>query len=320
MIHVNRGKNEAGISLEEAGKLLSHRFSTAAMATTFEIFILHRGPVYSRQAAEAAFELLHELEKDLSRFRAHSDISRINNQAHRKPVRVGLATFECLQLCAEMYRKTRGAFDVRVGSLVDHWRSGGTPKTSHETSEFRKPSPEFLRLDEAHHTVQLPDPAVELDLGGIGKGYAMDRMAEMLREWSLDTALLHGGYSSALALRGPPDSEGWPITLSAPELRKEPIARLALENGAVSGSSTRKGLHIIDPRSGKPVEGKRAAWSCAPGAAMADALSTAFLVMKPVEIAEYCQNHPDTGAILFGEQEGEKPGIQRYGTWKKKPG
>jgi thiamine biosynthesis lipoprotein len=175
-------------------------------------------------------------------------------------------------------------------------------------------------LDEAEHTVQLLVSPVQIDLGGIGKGYAVDRIAALLCEWSINTALLSGGYSSVLALDAPPGTKGWPLTLSNPVNRKQILARPNLQNLALSGSGVQKGLHIIDPRTAKPIQGEHAAWSSAPDAATADALSTAFMIMSPGQIKQYCSCHTNTLAmIILQEQnkETQKDTILQFGPWKE---
>ncbi|GAG26710.1 unnamed protein product, partial [marine sediment metagenome] len=111
----------------------AHRFSHEAMATTFEIFILHPDTHYAEQAAWAAFDELDRLEEQLSRFIENSDISRINILATNQPLQIGLAAFECLQLSARIYTETNGAFDITVGTLMDCWL--GDDKTIHTPSK-----------------------------------------------------------------------------------------------------------------------------------------------------------------------------------------
>ncbi|MHC4541958.1 MAG: FAD:protein FMN transferase [Planctomycetota bacterium] len=168
----------------------------------------------------------------------------------------------------------------------------------------RTPSPEeldharlhtgthLLEFDEREHTIRLSASPVRVDLGGIGKGYAVDRVAELLGEWSIETALISGGYSSVLAMEAPPGMDGWPLTLSDPADRKKILMRPRLRAGALSGSGVEKGGHIISPRTGRPVEDRRAAWAAAPNATTGDALSTAFMIMEPDEIEQYCARHP----------------------------
>jgi len=131
--------------------------------------------------------------------------------------------------------------------------------------------------------------------------------------------LIHGGYSSVLALGRPPETKGWPVKLSSPGNRKQTLARLHLQDRAVSGSGLQDGRRIIDPRTAQPVEGKRDAWACAGNAATADALSTAFMVMSPGQVKHYCLHHLDTLAMIVtkgGETETQKDKILRFGSWK----
>ena len=299
------------------------RFSHEAMATTFEVIVVHEDARYARQAAAAAFDEVNRLEAELSRFIENSDISRINNLAANQPLQLGLAAFECLQLSYRIYAETNGAFDITIGSLLSCWRNeDGTPHTpSKKELELarRNTGTHLLKLDEVEHTVELLAAPVQIDLGGIGKGYAVDQMAKLLRDWSIDTALIHGGYSSALALDGPPGTKGWPLTLSDPGNRKRILAHPYLQGQALSGSGLQKAQHIIDPRTARPVKGKRATWAFAPDAAAADALSTAFMVMAPDEIKKYCLCHPDVLAMVILEEGGKdtrKDNILRFGPWK----
>ncbi len=297
------------------------RFSHQAMATTFEILVVHEDERYARQAAAAAFDEVDRLEDELSRFRENSDITRINNLPAHQSLQVGLDVFECLKASAKMYAQTNGAFDVTVGSLVKCWRAeDGSPRT---------PSPQelerarlhtgmnLLELNEQEHSVQLSTSPVHVDLGGIGKGYAVDRVAALLGEWSIQTALVSGGYSSVLAMEAPPGTKGWPLTLSDPADHQHVLARPHLRAGALSGSGVQKGGHIINPRTGRPVQGRRSAWSSAPDATTADALSTAFMIMDLDEIKRYCTVHPGVLALIILQEGGrkQKDTILHFGRW-----
>ncbi len=302
-----------------------HRFAHGAMATTFEIVLQHEDPAYARQAARAAFDEADRLEGHLSRFLETSDITRINHLPAGLPAQLSLDAFACLALSAEVSAETGGAFDVTVGFLVDCW-------IDKEKKMPRTPSPEELAfarahtgmdlilLDEPTHAVALLAGPVRIDLGAVGKGYAVDRMAEMLREWGIERALLHGGFSSVLALDAPRDMPGWPVTVSHPRNRQRTLARLSLEHISVSGSGVEQGRHIIDPRSGQPAEGKIGTWSLGPGAGRADALSTAFMVMTPQEVQDYCVAHPPVRALLVVQSEQPEGSAERIistGPWKR---
>jgi thiamine biosynthesis lipoprotein len=300
------------------------RFSHEAMATTYEVIIVHDDATYSRQVATAAFNEVDRLEAELSRFIENSDIARINNLPANKPLRLGLDAFECLKISNRLYTETNKAFDITIGPLLSCWRNDdGTTRTpSQEELELARQHTgmHLLQLDEEEHTVELMSGDIQIDLGGVGKGYAVDKVAELLREWSIDIALISGGYSSVLALDAPANVKGWPLSLSNPANRRQILSRPFLHNRAISGSGVRKGPHIIDPRTMQPVSDKYAAWSSTPDAATADALSTAFMIMTPDEVEQYCKIHEDTMAMLIPqeqEKEIQDDNILRFGQWEK---
>jgi thiamine biosynthesis lipoprotein len=300
-----------------------HRFAHQAMATTFEIVVQHEDQTYARQAARAAFDELDRIEVHLSRFLETSDVTAINHLPAGRPAQLSLDAFECLAISAEMCAETGGAFDVTVGFLVDCWvdKAQKQPRTpSREELQFAREHTgmHLILFDEPTHAVALTASPVRVDLGGIGKGYGVDRMADLLREWGIDRALIHGGFSSVLALDAPQGTPGWPVTLSHPNDRRRTLARLLLERVSVSGSGVEKGRHIIDPRTGEPAEGKIATWSIAPDAARADVLSTVFMVMTPDEVKDYCTGHPEVRAllVLYGGDAGAAERILSAGEWK----
>lgn len=264
------------------------RFSHAAMATVFEIRCVHADPGYARQAAQEAFLLVDRLEQDQSRFVANSDVSRINHLSVGQATRVSPSTMECLEIARRMYDRTGGAFDISVGSGFDGL--------------------DFVSED---FTVLARAGGVVLDLGGIAKGYAVDRVAELLEEWEISQALIHGGWSSVLALEPPPEGDGWPLTLSAPEPGEQRVfARISARQKAMSASGTRKRDHILDPRTGRPVR-NRAVWVAVDGgeeghpgsrAAFAETLSTAFMILPPEEVADLCRQWPGVEAWLVEER------------------
>lgn len=291
----------------------AHRFSHQAMATIYEILIVHEEANYAQQAAGEAFYELDRLEQELSRFIENSDIARINSLQANQAVRVGLAAFECLQLSARIHKETDRAFDITIGSLLECWLNNDKTMRSPSKEELALARQHIgfnlLQLDENEHTVKVHVSPVSVDLGGIGKGYAVDQLVELLRDWEIETALIHGGASSVFALGAPPGMKGWPLTLSSPGHENQTLARLHLRDQALSGSGLQKGQHIIDPRTGRPAKGNSAAWACAPSAATSDALSTAFVIMNPDEIEQYCLRNPDvlamivTGASDVGEEK-----------------
>jgi thiamine biosynthesis lipoprotein len=270
------------------------RFSHEAMATIFEVYGVHPDAEYAAQAAQAAFDLADRLEHELSRFLPNSDIGRINHLAAGEHTQVSPSTMECLVIARHMFDLTGGAFDVSLGT--------GLPS---------------LDLDADGCLVRAATGGVRLDLGGIGKGYAVDLMAEVLEEWGLDRALVHGGFSSVLALDAPARGEGWPLTLSDPAPPCRVLVRRSARQMAFGASGLRKGDHILDPRTAEPVRGRRAAWVSVPRpeaaragthpqdgprvapAAVADALTTAFMLVDSAAVESLCERSPGLEAWLL---------------------
>ncbi|MBW8001964.1 MAG: FAD:protein FMN transferase [Planctomycetes bacterium] len=303
------------MTLDSIGGL--HRFSHEAMATVFEIFIIHDDAGHAQKAAQDAFGELDRIEKELSRFIENSDISRINNLSAGESVVVGVDTFKCLELSMLIYEKTGKAFDVTIGSLLDCWLNDDktlkTPSKEQLNLAIQNTGMNLLSLDADGYTVGVLADGVKIDVGGIGKGYAIDQMARQLKEWGINAALIHGGFSSVLAIGSPLDFKGWPVTISDPYKPEQILVSLGLKDCAISGSGLQQGMHIIDPRTAKPVEGRFAAWAVGSDAGIADGLSTAFMVMSQEQIEQYCSKHGDAKALLAGKQPGD---IVRFGNWE----
>ncbi len=298
----------------------TRRFSHEAMATTFKILVVHDDEKYARQVACEAFAEVDRLEAELSRFIENSEVSRINNLPANKQMILWLDTFECLKKSIELYNKTKGAFDVTVGPLMKCWHnkdgSSRTPGEQELADACSTVGSNLLKLNEQEITIELLKSHVQIDLGGIGKGYTVDRMAKFLRDYEMPTALISGGGSTVLALDAPAGTDGWPLTLSTPGNRSEILARLNLKNRAISSSGIEeRGRHIIDPRTGRPALNRSSAWSFAQDAATADALSTAFMIMTPEEIEKYCLAYEETAALIMFESADKplKDRIKQFG-------
>ena len=297
-------------------------FKHNAMAAAFEIFIVHPDAVYAGQAAWAAFEELDRIEGNLSRFIENSDVSRINSLAAGQSLQLGPTAFECLQTSVEMSMQTKGAFDITIGPLYDCWlnenRTPRKPSKKNLDAALEKTGNKFLVLNEFEHTVTLKSDGVRIDFGAIGKGYAADKIGQLLGEWGIKVALISAGQSTILPIGTPKGLPGWPLTLSDPADYSRLIAKIHLSGRAISASGLRKGQHIINPRSGKPVT-RPGAWSMAKTAAEADALSTAFMVMPANAVRSFCEKHKDTSALLILSDKSKKTGgrMLRFGRWGK---
>jgi uncharacterized protein (TIGR03663 family) len=273
-----------------------HKFSHQAMNTNFEVFVQHQDAAYAAGAARAAFDMLDRLEARLSRFIENSDISRINAMTEGQSVVVDHDTMQCLLAAQRAFELTDGTFDITIGRLTSQ---------SPERPENELQETGSLELNAETQEVTILNPPIRLDLGGIGKGYAVDQMADVLMEWSINKALIHGGASSVLAMEPPEGKAGWPVTLSDPQTGKTRV-RLELANEVLGSSGLAKGCHIIDPSTGKPVQDRLAAWIRLPRqAALADALSTAVMIMPLKELLELQLKLQGCSVMLLDTEKGQ---------------
>lgn len=283
------------------------------MNTRFELVLTGGSPVSLRAAGEEALSEVERIENQLSLFKPGSEIAQVNAQAAEQPVRVSPEVFYLLQHAARLTRETEGAFDITLAPLLRCWgllgrRDGNLPAPEALTAARAMCGMDLVELRPANRTVRFVRPGVMLDLGAIGKGYAIDRAVEVLRETGVNNALIHGGTSTVYALGHPPEAGHWRIAIGDPlatatdypseiALRDESLSVSAVSakcftaNGRVLG-------HIIDPRTGEPAT---RAWLTAvvlPSATETDALSTALLVRGADGFAAVTSLRNDMRALL----------------------
>ena len=297
-----------------------------AMATRFEIVLPGDHPPTLRAAGGEALDEIDRIEAQLSLYRPGSEVARLNASASRQAVRVTPGLFRLLERARALAQETGGAFDISIAPLVRCWGfMGGTGS---------RPEPEALdearanvglapvELDADRLTVRFTRPGVMLDFGAIGKGYAVDRAAEILREAGIGSALIHGGTSTAYALGRQADGTRWKIAVTAPDndASAPPLAVMELENESLSVSAVwgrsfavagKTYGHIIDPRTGAPAEHARLSAVVLPGATESDALSTALLI-APELMADLVRSHPEMRALVVRGTEKE-PVITTHG-------
>jgi FAD:protein FMN transferase len=293
-----------------------------AMACEFEVQLAANRNDNSMERVFEALDLVEFLETQMTVYRDDSEVIRINRRAADEPVKVEPRLFALLRQAQKLNEETGGAFDITSGSLSEAWgfsrREGRVPSEEQITAARDRVGMQHVVLDESQATITFQRPGMSINLNSMGKGYALDRMAELLAKHEIDSYLLHGGKSSILARGKQPASEdaGWRVGIRHPLRPTERMAELVLRDEALSTSGAgtqffiRRGRrygHILDPRSGYPAEGLYSATVIAPTAAEAEGLSTAFYVMGPERTAQYCASRPEIAALLVapGEREGD---------------
>ena len=274
------------------------RLALEAMATRFELVLHGDDAVRLRAAGEEALDEIRRLEAQLSFYRPSSDISRLNTRAAHEPVRVEPRLFRLLQTAQRLHTATEGAFDLTVAPLMWCWGFvggfGHRPAPDALAEARSRTGMHLVTLNEADFTVAFARPGVMIDLGAIGKGYAIEEAAQILVEAGIESAFLHGGTSTIHAIGTPPDEACWNVAIPHPDIDStapgtdDILAVVPLEDEALSVSAVwgkafeaegRTYGHVLDPRSGHPVDGALLTAVAGPSATTCDALSTALLVL-----------------------------------------
>jgi thiamine biosynthesis lipoprotein len=318
------------------------RVSRRAMATLFEVAIPHGTP-NALAAAEDALDLIDELEDQMTVFRDQSEVSRLNATAADGPVAVESRLFDLFSRCAAWTNETAGAFDIATGALTKAWgfyrRQGRVPTTRERRDAMDRTGMRHVILNSSSSprrgeggerrsrergegggageervvpTVKFRVAGLEINLGAVGKGYALDRAAELLRnKWGIGSALLHGGSSSVYAIGQPPgEPRGWPVRLRHPWEDSRSLGTMWLKDRGLGTSAAtfqffeyngRKLGHLLDPRTGRPVEGSASATVAAPTAAEADAMSTAVYVLGAAGADRLTRMRPSLGAVFLAD-------------------
>jgi thiamine biosynthesis lipoprotein len=290
-----------------------------AMGTTVEVYLYAPNGARAAELLQAAFEEIERVEAALSNYRPTSELSRINAVAAVAPVTTDPEVFGLIERALDYSRHTQGAFDVTVGPLVKAWGffdGTGRYPSDDELADARARSGWIhVDLDETTRSVRFLTPGLELDLGGIGKGWALDCAAETLRRHGVSAALLGAGQSTYYAVGAPPDAGGWPIRVTDPQDSTRTLSTALLRDQALSTSGSggqsfqlggRRYSHIIDPRTGHPVAGMSQVTVTAPTATEGDALSTAVFVLGPERAAELLRRMSGVAALLVMDIPSER--------------
>jgi FAD:protein FMN transferase len=280
----------------------------------------------ARAAVEAAFEVQERIESLMSYYREDSELSRVNRHAAGQPVAVSAMTFEVLRQAVHFSRLSEGAFDVTVGPLVDLWRAAGrasVPPTEEALAEARrKVGFEKLILDEKAMTVRFATDGMRIDLGGIAKGYAVDKAVEAMKKRGARGGMVDLGGDIRCFGLAPRGREKWRIGLQDPRVAPDEfttskyllVLELAEEGVVTSGDYRRftqvqdeRQSHILDTQTGKGAKELASVTIIAPDAASADALSTAVSVLGREKGLALIERLPNTEAILIPVAEDPQP-------------
>ncbi len=254
------------------------------MGTRFEVRLRGQDAELLEAVAVAVIEEIVRLDGVLSRFDPRSEISRINREAHHAPARVDREVFGLLEKCEEARRLAGGYFDVTA-----------SPEMVVEESA--------LELDAENCTVRFTRQDVNIDLGGVGKGYALDRGREIMLRFGVTCGLLHGGTSSVLAAGAHPNKNGWPVAVRHPLAPDAaPVAQIELVDQALSCSAARhpgqRQSDVLNPLTGRSLDGNAACVTLAANATAAEIFSTALLAMGREEAERYLERSPRHGLVV----------------------
>ena len=190
------------------------------MGTTFSLFVYADGAAQAQTEASRCFEVVDQVEALLSNYQPQSELARINREAYAAPVTTDPETLRFLRESLAWSARSDGAFDITVGALMKGWgffrSTGRVPSPAALTTLRRQTGWQNVKLDETARTVRFTAPGLELDPGGIGKGFAVDRAVEMLRADGVRAALLSAGSSTIYALGAPAAKPGWRIDVPNP--------------------------------------------------------------------------------------------------------
>ncbi len=293
-----------------------------AMGTIAEITLFARNKDRAAELMEAAFGEIERVEASLSSYRAGSELNRLNRHAAHSPVTTDPEMFGLIERALDFSEMTQGAFDVTVGPLLKAWGffggAGHTPLAEELRAAREASGWKGVTLSPGDRSVQFLKPGLELDFGGMGKGWALDRAAAVLKDLGVDAALLGLGKSSYYAIGRPPEKPGWLVVILDPNDPEEPLSCVYLEDGALStsGSAERsfeldgqRYSHIIDPRTGQPSIGVIQVTVTAKTTTESDVYSTAIFVLGPDEAKNSLNDADGVSALLVMEEDRASPTV-----------
>ena len=301
--------------LLQAGEMLRMEDNVDAMGTTYTVIAYAEDRSQLVSGVEAALDEARRLDWALSNYRSDSELSRVNRQAAEHPVPVSPEVFDLLSACLDFSRQSEGTFDITVGPLMRVWGfhkgSGSLPAKAEITKAEANVGFQNVLLDAQNHTVRFSKAGVEIDPGGIGKGYAVDRMIDVLKERGIRSAMVSAGGSSIYGLGTPPNDTGWTVKIRHPRKYSETVAELQLKDESLSTSGDYEKFfeaegkvysHIMDPRTGYPATGMLSVSVVAPRTLISEAWTKPFFILGREWAA---RNNPKGLRVYFCEDKAE---------------
>lgn len=288
------------------------RLRRQAMATDFEVLYCSYEKSDVCKIGSAMLDEVERIESLMSIWKGETELIEVNRRAAQEPVQVSEEIFNLVKLAKDVFSQTEGAYDITSTPLVRCWgffqRQGRLPSPEEIDEARRKTGMQYVELDEVNRTLHFTREGIELSPASVGKGLALDYAMRIAHNRGLKTVMMHGGFSSVLASGRPAWKDAWQIDVRNPLDHNHPLARLRLKNEGYSTSGAelqyfehegKRYGHIIDPRTGWPVEKVSVINVVAPTAAQAELFSTAFYVMGVEKTLEYCDNHKDLGVLIL---------------------
>lgn len=283
------------------------------MACTYSIVAYGSETANVPQAIAAALDEVDRLDRLMSHYKPASPLSRLNREAAQQAVKTDAELFDFLAECLRYSRLSDGAFDVTVGALMKAWGffrgEGRFPSASELAAARARTGYQHLLLNDSDHSVHFAQPGLELDLGGIAKGYAVDRAIAILKQRGIQTALVNAGGSTLYGLGAPPDSPtGWPVQIQDPLDARRVARTIQLKNRALSVSGSYEKFfelngtryaHIFDPRTGVPVANMLSVAVLTTTGTAGDALDNVFYVQGVAWSRAQLNQFPATEVFFF---------------------
>ncbi len=286
--------------------------SRISMACTYSIVAYGREEHELKKILNEALDEIDRIDRLMSHYKKESELSKINREASKRPVRVEPELFDFISECIKYSRESDGAFDITVGPLMKAWGffrdEGRLPSDSELSSARRSTGYQHIILNDNEKTVRFDMAGIELDLGGIAKGYAVDRAVRLLKSRGIERALVNAGGSTIYGLGSPPDSSGWEIKIQDPVDNKKFALTVNLNNRALSISGSYEKFfevngvrysHIMDPRTGMPVQGLLSVAVLTDTGTAGDALDNVFFVLGIDRTRKLIKKYLITEVIFF---------------------